>query len=133
MRLPAAIIFVCLIAFGQQTQPPLPEGVYGAGQNGMTAPQLISKVDPNYSEEARIAKLTGTVSITLVVGEDGEPRNMQASTSPGLGSDEAVIAAVSKWRFKSGLKDGIPVPVSVKVEVNFRLLTNPRTPGSPRV
>ena len=59
MRLPAALIFVCLTAFSQQSQTP---------------PQIATKVDPQYSEEARIAKLTGTVSITLIVGEDGEPR-----------------------------------------------------------
>ena len=50
-----------------------------------------------------------------------------ASTSPGsCGSDEAAIAAVSQWRFKPGLKDGMPVSVSVDVEVSFRLLTDPR-------
>ena len=124
MRLPAALTFVCLTAFSQQTQPPLPEGVYRAGQNGVTAPQVASKVDPQYSEEARIAKLSGSVNITLVVDESGEPRNVQALTSPGLGSDEAAIAAVSKWRFKPGEKDGMPVPVSVAVEVSFAFRTD---------
>src|ERR1035438_4788298 len=125
MRLPAAAraficvrAFVCLSAFSQQTQTPLPEGVYRIG-NGVTPPQVLSKVDPQYSEEARIAKLTGTVSITLVVGEDGDARNVRALTSPGLSMDDAAIAAVSKWRFKPGLKDGMPVPVSVDVEVQF--------------
>ena len=123
MRLPAALIFACLTAFSQQTQPPLPEGVYRAGQNGVTAPQVASKVDPQLPEEASLAKLSGTVNITLVVDESGEPRNVQALTSPGLGSDEAAIAAVSKWRFKPGEKDGMPVPVSVNVEArSFRLL-----------
>jgi TonB family protein len=131
MRLPAAAraficvrAFVCLSAFSQQTQTPLPEGVYRIG-NGVTPPQVLSKVDPQYSEEARIAKLTGTVSITLVVGEDGDARNVRALTSPGLSMDDAAIAAVSKWRFKPGLKDGMPVPVSVDVEVQFRLITDP--------
>jgi outer membrane biosynthesis protein TonB len=29
---------------------------------------------------------------------------------------------VQKWKFKPGLKDGKPVPVSANIEVNFRLL-----------
>jgi TonB family protein len=128
MRSPAAAFifvraFICITAFSQQTQPPLPEGVYRIG-NGVTPPQVVSKVDPQLSEEARLANLNGTVSISLVVGEDGGPRNVRALTSAGLGLDEAAIAAVSKWRFKPGSKDGMPVPVSVDVEVNFRLLTD---------
>jgi len=111
MRLPAAALaFICATAFSQPTP---------------TQPQLATKVDPQYPEEARLAKLNGTVSITLTVGEDGEPRNVRALTSPGLGLDQAAIAAVSQWRFKPGVKDGMPVPVSVNVEVDFRLLTDP--------
>ena len=110
MRLPAALIFICAAAFSQQPSA--------------TAPQIISKTDPQLPEEARLAKLSGSVHISLIVGEDGEPRNIRALTSPGLGLDQQAIAAVSKWRFKPGLKDGTPVPVSVQVEVNFRLLTD---------
>ena len=126
MRLPAALIVVCVTAFSQQTQTPLPEGVYRAGQNGVTAPQVASKVDPQPPEEARIANLTGTVRISAIVGEDGEPRSVRAVTSAGLGLDEAAIAAVSKWHFKPGLKDGMPVPVSVDIEVHFAFITDPR-------
>ncbi len=118
-----ALILICITAFGQQIQTPLPEGVYRLTRR-VTAPRLISKVDPQYSEEARMAKLTGTVRISAIVGEDGEPRGVHAATSPGLGLDEAAIAAVRKWRFKPGEKDGIPVPVSVDVEVSFRPLTD---------
>lgn len=123
MRSPTALLFICLTAFSQQTQTPLPEGVYHIG-NGVTAPQVASKVDPQAPEEARLANLNGTVNISVVVGEDGKPRDIHASTSPGLGLDEAAIAAVSQWRFKPGLKDGAPVPVSVNVEVRFAFLTN---------
>ena len=31
------------------------------------------------------------------------------------------LAAVSQWRFEPGTKDGTPVAVSVRVEVNFHL------------
>jgi hypothetical protein len=36
--------------------------------------------------------------------------------------DEKAMEAVAKWRFKPGLKDGNPVAVQVRIEVNLRLL-----------
>jgi TonB family protein len=121
MRLSAAIL-ACVCAFGQEAQTLLPEGVYRVG-NGVTAPTVVSKTDPEYSEEARLARLTGTVNLSLDVGEDGKVRDVRAvSPSLGLGLDEKVIEAVRAWRFKPGLKDGMPVPVRVSFESNFRLV-----------
>lgn len=120
MRLPLAFPLACVSAFTPQAQAPLPEGVYSAG-NGVTSPRIVSKTDPQYSEEARIARLTGTVRISLVVETAGTVRDVRATASPGLGLAEKAIEAVSAWRFKPGLRDGVPVPVSVDVEVHFAL------------
>jgi TonB family protein len=53
-----------------------------------------------YSEEARIARLTGTFTVSFVVAEDGTVRDARPVTSPGLGLAEEAIEAVSSWRFK---------------------------------
>jgi TonB family protein len=121
MRLSAVLVLVSASALCQQDQTPLPAGTYRAG-NGVTPPVVVSKTDPEYSEEARIAKLTGTVRISLVVGTDGEVGDLHAAATPGLGLEDKAIEAVHTWRFKPGMKDGMPVPVLVGVEVNFRLL-----------
>jgi len=39
--------------------------------------------------------------------------------SDPLGLDKAAVAAVRKWRYTPGLKDGKPIPVEVKLEVVF--------------
>jgi hypothetical protein len=39
----------------------------------------------------------------------------------GYGLDEQAIEAIRKWRFHPGMKDGNPVPVTVQVEVMFRM------------
>jgi TonB family protein len=125
MRFRAVLIVACSGAcsgaFCQQAQKPLPGEVYRPG-NGVTPPVVIGKADPEYSEEARIARLAGTVWLSLVVGEDGNVRDIRDATSLGLGLDEKAVDAVSRWRFRPGLKDGMPVPVGVNVEINFRLL-----------
>jgi periplasmic protein TonB len=83
---------------------------------------VLSKVEPEYSDEARKAKWQGTVTLQLVVDEHGLPQQIKVARSLGLGLDQKAMDAVSKWRFKPGLKDGKPVPVIATIEVNFRLL-----------
>jgi TonB family protein len=96
-------------------------GSYKIG-GGVSQPLLISKVEPEYSEEARKAKWQGTVEMQIVVDEHGMPREMRVTRSLGLGLDQKALEAVAKWRFKPGMKDGKPVPVIATVQVNFRLL-----------
>lgn len=96
-------------------------GVYRIG-GGVSAPQLLFKVEPEYSEEARKAKFQGTVVLYVEVDEKGIPRNLRIVRALGLGLDEKALEAVQKWRFKPGQKDGKAVPVAATVEVNFRLL-----------
>ncbi len=96
-------------------------GAYRIG-GGVSPPSVISKVEPEYSEEARKAKWQGVVEISLVVDEHGLPQNMKVTHALGLGLDEKAIQAVQKWKFKPGMKDGKPVPVIATIQVNFRLL-----------
>ncbi len=88
----------------------------------LRAPAIISKVEPQYSEEARKAGLQGTVLLKIVVDTDGKPRDPKVLRSLGLGLDERAVEAVSNWKFQPGAKDGQPVPVQAQIEVNFRLL-----------
>lgn len=96
-------------------------GVYRIG-GGVSAPALLAKVEPEYSEEARKAKFQGTVVLYVEVDEQGRPRNLRVVRPLGLGLDEKAIEAVSKWKFRPGYKDGKAVTVAATVEVNFRLL-----------
>ncbi|MBV9507733.1 MAG: TonB family protein [Acidobacteriia bacterium] len=90
--------------------------------NGVTPPALLQKIEPEYTEEARLAKYQGTVVVAVVVGTDGTAQNMRVIRSLGLGLDEKAMEAISQWKFKPGTKDGQPVQVAATIEVNFRLL-----------
>lgn len=95
-------------------------GVFEVG-GGVSAPSPIYKPEPEYSPEARQAKLQGTVILSLVVGPDGRTRGIRIARSLGMGLDERAVEAVRQWRFEPAKKDGAPVPVAVDVEVSFRL------------
>ncbi len=96
-------------------------GAYRIG-GGVSAPLVLAKVEPEYSEEARKAKFQGTVMLYIEVDENGKPKNLRVVRALGLGLDEKAIEAVSRWKFRPGFKDGKAVTVAATVEVNFRLL-----------
>ena len=96
-------------------------GVFRVG-GGVSAPVVLYKVDPEYSEEARKAKYSGTVVLQLIVDAQGHARDIRVVRSLGLGLDEKAIEAVNKWKFRPGYKNGAPVAVQATIEVNFRLL-----------
>jgi protein TonB len=96
-------------------------GVYRPGGD-VSAPTILTKVDPEYSEEARKAKYSGVVLLSIVVDEHGLPRDIRIVRPLGLGLDQKAIEAVQHWRFVPGRKGGHPVATQATVEVSFRLL-----------
>jgi protein TonB len=95
-------------------------GAYSVG-GGVTEPVAIYAPDPPYSEEARKAKYSGTVVLQIIVGPDGTVHDAQLVKRIGLGLDEKALETIRTWRFKPGMKNGVPVPVRMLVEVQFRL------------
>jgi len=100
---------------------PTAPGVYKVGAE-VAAPSVLHKVEPEYSEEARIARLQGTVIVQVVIGTDGVAGDGRILRGLGLGLDEQAIEAIGQWQFKPGVKDGQPVPVAATIEVNWHLL-----------
>jgi TonB family protein len=102
--------------------PPAPhfDSVYEVG-HGVTAPKALSSPDPSYSDQARADHFQGTCVLSLIVGPDGRPYNVKPERTLGEGLDEKAIQAVRQWKFDPARKDGKPVPVAIKVEVQFRL------------
>jgi periplasmic protein TonB len=96
-------------------------GVFRVG-GGVSSPILLSKTEPEYSEEARKAKHQGSVVLYVQIDTSGRATNIKVVKSLGLGLDEKAVEAVSKWKFSPGKKDGKPVTVEATIEVNFRLL-----------
>ena len=100
-------------------------GFYGGAfriGGGVSAPVLLYKVEPEYSEEARKAKYQGTVVVDVIIDATGHVAKTKVVRSLGLGLDEKALEAIWKWRFRPGYKDGKPVTVAAEIEVNFRLL-----------
>jgi len=95
-------------------------GVFRVG-GGVSPPTVISRVEPQYSEEARKARYQGTVVLEAIVRRDGTVDIQRIVRSLGFGLDENAIQALKQWRFRPGTRNGIPVDVSLNIEVNFNL------------
>lgn len=113
---------------GKGSGPGVGEG-YGGGTGGgayrvggsVLAPRPLATPDPEYTEQAREAKLQGMCVLGLIVGADGKPRDLRVVRKLGMGLDEKAIAAVSLWVFAPATKDGAPVAVQITVQVMFKL------------
>jgi TonB family protein len=90
--------------------------------NGVTAPRVIVRADPIYTEDARAAKIDGVVLLTVVVGTDGLAHDINVVKGLDAGLDVKAVEAVQRWRFAPGTLDGNPVAVRATIEINFRLL-----------
>ena len=108
---------MCLTAAAQQAPNPQLT-VFRLGP-GIAAPFVVSKAEPEYTPEARLAKLEGSVLLSVVVDAAGQPSDMHVDRSLGLGLDESAVENVRRWQFKPGTKDGSAVAVRVNEEVFF--------------
>ena len=99
-----------------------PDGFTGLHGGNVTQPVLLSRNDPEYSDEARKAKLQGIVELGIEVNASGQVTNVHVLRSLGLGLDERAIEAVRRWKFRPGTMNGKAVTTRAMVEVNFRLL-----------
>jgi TonB family protein len=88
----------------------------------VVTPRAIYKPEPQYTEDAKIAKIQGSVRLSLVIDEQGRPDDIKVVLSLDPGLDQQAIEAVRQWQFAPATKDGVPVPVTALIEVNFRLL-----------
>ena len=95
-------------------------GAYRVG-GGVSAPRVIYRVDPEFSDEARRSKYQGTVLLRVVIGVDGKTHEISVVRSLGMGLDEKAVEAARLWRFEPAMKDGRPVPVEVNMEISFHL------------
>ena len=90
--------------------------------DGVSQPQVIYKVDPQYTEDARRDKISGPVTLSLVVGADGLAHDISVIQPLDPGLDVKAAEALEQWRFAPGVFNGRAVGVRATIVVNFRLL-----------
>jgi TonB family protein len=91
-------------------------------RSNVSPPRVLSKAEPDYTEEARRARVNASVTVKLIVRPDGKASDIRVVRAAGFGLDENAIECVGNWQFAPGTKDGKALSVAATIEVNFRLL-----------
>lgn len=87
----------------------------------ITPPRVIEKPEPEYTQEARAARIEGIVVLQGELTETGSLTGIRVIRRLGYGLDESALRCAEQWRFKPSTRDGVPIRTSVRSEVNFRL------------
>ena len=128
------LLSVVVIAVSALAQP---DSIFFSSDSSY--PSVISKVKPEYTEQAKIAGLEGEAVLAVTVDENGLPKDPEfvrfqqgpKQIQDSLGLDQMAVTAVKLWRFKAAMKGGKPISMRVKLEVQFRLpkATDPAIEG----
>jgi protein TonB len=79
---------------------------------------VVTKVQPEYPVLARQLKLSGTVEMDVLIGENGSVETVTPiSGNPVLTKPAA--DALKKWKFKPFATDGTPVKAQAALKINF--------------
>lgn len=92
------------------------DGPYGIGGDsrrygpGFIPPICSYCPYPTYADDARKAKVQGSVTLQVLVGTDGRAQNIRIIQGIGFGLDERAVETVRGWKFIPA-RDGAKRPV----------------------
>ncbi|MBA3255209.1 MAG: energy transducer TonB [Pyrinomonadaceae bacterium] len=92
-----------------------------SGKEVSSKARVLSKPEPQYTEEARKNQITGTVVLRAVFTSGGQVTNIRSVSGLPFGLTERAIAAARQIRFSPATKDGRPVSMYIQLEYNFNL------------
>ncbi len=95
-------------------------------------PEIALQRAPYYPFESRIAGIDGTVVLDVLVNRDGSVGQARATSYPDPFLRDAAIAAVLRWKFRPGLRNGLPADLHLRVPITFTLGDKSETPRAGR-
>jgi TonB family protein len=111
---------VLTAGFDQRASAPRP-AVATATKPADRPVEIVFKPTPEYTDEARSARIEGTVSLELEFTAAGEVRVLRVVRGLGHGLDEAAQRAALRMRFTPAQSDGRAVDSRATVHITFRL------------
>jgi protein TonB len=87
---------------------------------GSLAGKARQKFSPSYPSIAKAARVSGVVTVYLVVNQNGEVESVQRADGP-LQLQQAAMDAARRWKFNQTIVNGQPARVTGYLSFNFAL------------
>jgi TonB family protein len=88
---------------------------------GVIAGNRLTFTAPVYPEDAKNAKLNGTVVLRAIIDKDGSIKTLDVLSSTNPMFNDSALNAVHKWTYKPYLLNGEPTAVDTTITVNYAL------------
>jgi TonB family protein len=89
--------------------------------SGISAPTIIKRVEPRYTDEARQERIVGTVILQTVIQTNGTADILKVVKPMPFGLTESAVQALQQWRFMPAVRNGKEIPVAANIEVAFNI------------
>lgn len=108
---------------GAYSAPPPNPGNYSEGPPpptvAETLPRAIQRVDPVYPLEAQQRGIVGVVAVVFDVDTNGKVVFATITASPDPLLSQAVVDAISQWKFIPGMQNGQKAVVRMNMSFTF--------------
>jgi TonB family protein len=88
---------------------------------GISAPTIIKRVEPRYTDEARQERVVGSVILQTVIQTNGTADIVKIVKPMPFGLTESAFEALQQWRFTPAVRNGKEIPVAANIEVAFNI------------
>jgi len=86
----------------------------------LSGPAPIQKVDPKYPPELIKEHVEGVVVLYAIIRKDGSVHNIQVVKGLDPQLDKNAVDALSQWKFRPAVRDGVPVDLEAVAYIPFR-------------
>lgn len=90
-----------------------------SSEPGISAPRIVSRAEPVYSEQSLKAGVQGVVVPYTEISAEGQLQNIQVLQGLGFGLDELAVERIRLWKFELAMREGKPVTMMMPIEINF--------------
>lgn len=108
-----------ILSFAEMV-PAATESLGSALSAGLSGPEPLRKVDPQYPPELRGGRVEGEVVLYAVIRADGTVDSIQLVRGIDPRLDANAIQALALWKFRPAERQGVPVEIEAVVRVPFR-------------